>query len=184
MHSHAVGAITLLLLASTTPLLAQGAEREAALERRVNGAGKIRVSVAGERRELLRPILRGGLVSFDVKAGVSRDSIPLARIGTIEARRSAWTTGALIGGGILGSLGLTVGVAATGQCSGGFDVVCGAGPLDVLGATLVGAGTGALIGAVIGAPFRRWTTVYRADDHRAPRVTAVVGRGLGVSVRF
>lgn len=172
MRRRDCGAIAMLLLLHTAPLLGQGGQDTTSLARQVNRAAKVRVSVAGGSRELVRPTLAGDVLYFDAGAGGARDSISLARVATLQVRRSAWARGAVLGAVIGGAGGLVVGVSA--------------GPgVDIVGFTMYSAAGNAVWGALIGAPFKRWVTVYRADDDRGRvRVTPLVGRGVGVSVTF
>ena len=110
---------------------------------------------------------RGTLVSLDgdslryTRSGTARvTALPLASVVRLErsaGKRSAAGRGALIGGLLGGGFGLFLGIAASTDNSGWWEV----GPEDIAAVTAVVGATGAGIGALIGAASKRdrWETV-------------------------
>jgi hypothetical protein len=88
--------------------------------------------------------------------------LPLPQVLQLQARGSAAKSGAIIGASVAGGLGLLVGLASTGECDQFLEIFCGSDAGDVVVFTLGSAAVGGLIGVAIGAPFKKWKTVYRA----------------------
>ena len=110
---------------------------------------------------------RGRLVSLDgdslryTRSDTARvTALPLASVVRLErsvGKRSAAGRGALIGGLIGGGFGLFLGIAASTDNSGWWEV----GAEDIAAVTAIVGATGAGIGALLGAASRRdrWETV-------------------------
>ncbi len=109
--------------------------------------------------------------------------VPWEAVWEVQVRKSAWLTGASVGGGIMGTLGLLGGLTATQECL-GFDLWCGLDAGGVVALTMLSAASGAAIGALIGAPLKKWHTVYSAEPavRAAPRVAARRDGGVDVTV--
>src|SRR5207247_6700693 len=84
----------------------------------------------------------------------------LSDVTRIQVRGGASGTGALVGagGGFAGGLAAGVGLSSSLCSDGGCSNAGGGTAVIALGATAAGA----LVGALIGAPLRRWPTVYQA----------------------
>jgi hypothetical protein len=99
-------------------------------------------------------------------------------------RKSAVLQGGIAGAAILGMTGLA-GSLAVGCREGSY--VCFRGS-DVARLTAAGAVAGFFIGALVAAPFGKWTTVYRSEKvEPRPRLTIVPQTGAGsfvVGLRF
>ena len=140
----------------------------------VNGASQVRLQDAFERVYLVRePTVVGDrLTGIRASDGTIVD-LPIEEVTRIQRRGSAVWTGAKIGGAI-GFVGGAVALGAYASSAGG----------EVGEATLIGGLAGGLVGVALGAaiaaPFRRWTTTYRA-----PRVTPVItGQMAGFQLQF
>jgi hypothetical protein len=142
------------------------------LQARVNSQDRIRVFThSWGRMELHSPRLAGSSITYanvmmtapppDTAQPFPRP-LPLPQVSQLQVRGSAAKSGAIIGASVLGGLGLVLGLASTGECSGWLDMWCGADAGEVVVFTLGSAAVGALIGVVIGAPVKKWKTVYRA----------------------
>lgn len=153
---------------------------------RVAGQEKIRVRTVTGQLELL-----GAAVSpmgIDYAAERSGEStpgrVPWEAVWEVQVRKSAWLKGATLGGGIMGTLGLLGGLSATQECGGFLPIWCGLDAGDVVALAMVSAASGAAIGALIGAPLKKWHTVYSAEPgvRAAPQVAARRDGGVDVSV--
>jgi hypothetical protein len=141
------------------------------LQAQVNSQDKLRAfTYSWDSVELRSPRLTGLSITYDhVEMAVPpRDTaqpfprpLPLTQVSQLQVRGSAAKSGAIIGGSVLGGLGLAAGLASTKECS-AFELVCGSDAGDVVVVTLGSAAVGALLGAVIGSPFKTWKTIYRA----------------------
>ncbi|MGH2525069.1 MAG: hypothetical protein ACRDH2_21375, partial [Anaerolineales bacterium] len=122
------------------------------------------VRVRGSLGEFVvrRPTLTmDSLVGATDSLGTPGPHLSLGDISSIQIRGGAAGTGALVGAGVGFAGGLAAGLALTASlCSGdgGCSNEGGGVAVIALGSTTAGA----LIGALIGAPLKKWHTVYRA----------------------
>jgi hypothetical protein len=120
-----------------------------------------------------------------------RRTIPWSSVRHVEVGHSAvgrsMARGAIGGSVAVGLLGLGLGLAATGTCSGNsFFELCGASGGDVAAVTLVGAGVGAVFGGTVGLvvgglrgmQWKRVRTSYDAPRAAERRQTVHVALGL------
>lgn len=109
------------------------------------------------RRPTLTP---DSLLAAPDAFGTRTSRLGLRDVTSMQVRGSASGTGAAVGAGVglVGGLAFALGLSAS-LCSDGG---CGneAGGTAVI--TLGSAGAGALLGALIGAPVKKWHTVYCA----------------------
>lgn len=117
--------------------------------------------------------------SGDLRHPNDSAGLPLGSLNAIKVRTSAAGRGARIGAFVGGLSFMAMGISLAQDDF--FQVPAGA---VVLG-TVVGMTGGAVTGALLGAPFTYWKTVYRAPA----KVEPVVSRGdggmrLGVRVSF
>ncbi|PYO60399.1 MAG: hypothetical protein DMD70_08575 [Gemmatimonadetes bacterium] len=106
-------------------------------------------------------ILRPALTPDSLLAATTLGSrVGLSDVTRIQVRGGASGPGALVGAGIGFAGGLAAGAALSSSlCSdGGCSNAGGGTAVIALGATVAGA----LVGALIGAPLRKWHTVYEA----------------------
>jgi hypothetical protein len=105
--------------------------------------------------------------------------VPLGALASIKVRQSSAVRGARIGAIVGGLSFLAIGISMA------QDDFFDAGTGDVAVITLVGLGGGALTGALLGAPFNHWETVYRAPSALHPTLGFRDGRfRLGAGVSF
>lgn len=162
-----------LVVASTTQLPAQAvlagdSVASADLADQIRGQARIRVRLVNHNElELLEPRLVEGSLRFvrfepggQPAAQPSHDGthmLPLVEVDRIQVRKTAAGKGALIG--------LLVGGATLAAVD-----RAGSPPRWDHNETLLfgflGGGMGAVVGALIGAPFRSWSTVYPAPASR------------------
>jgi hypothetical protein len=149
---------------------------------------RLQVAVAGKRVRVVHADWRqeeivGARLEQDGVLRRSADStgVPIEALSTIQVRTSSAGHVARIGGVIGGLVFLAGGIAASQDESG--LVTVGTGTVALM--TAAGVVGGALTGALLGAPFSRWKTVYRAPGTVRPTV-AFGDRGvrLGASVSF
>lgn len=130
-----------------------------------------------------REEVRGARLDPDGVLRPAADStgVLISALTAIKVRQSAAFRGARIGA-IIGGLSFLAGGVAAAQEEGDYFSV-GTGEVAVI--TLIGLGGGALTGALLGAPFNYWKTVYRAPAKAEP-VVVLGGRGirLGAGVSF
>ena len=137
------------------------------LSRVLAGHSRLRVVGRSGAFELGDPKITSEGVAFE-RILPAPDSIPPSRgpavpwseISALEVRGNAAGQGAVVGGvtgGLLGALlgfGLSEALRSEGEPRSSF--------------IIAGGGTGAVIGliggAIVGAPFRRWTTIYQHQD--------------------
>ena len=141
------------------------------LQAQVNSQNRIRAfTYSWDPVELYSPRLAGLSITYEnvemtVPPPDTAQAFPqpllLPQVSQLQVRGSAAKSGAIIGGSVLGGLGLVAGLASTGECS-AFELICGSDAGDVVVITLGSAAVGALLGAVIGSPFKKWKTIYRA----------------------
>jgi hypothetical protein len=104
-------------------------------------------------------------------------------VSRVQVRTSAFPRGLVIGSIVGGSVGLMAGLASLRECSGWFDLFCGADAGDVVGITALSMVSGAFWGGLIAAPFGRWSTVYQAQPKpMAPPIALVPTRNGRVAV--
>src|SRR5438876_5724139 len=84
--------------------------------------------------------------------------VGLSDVARIQVRGGASGTGALVGAGVgfAGGLAAGLGLSASLCSDGGCSNEAGGAAVITLGSTAAGA----LIGALLGAPFQKWHTVY------------------------
>jgi hypothetical protein len=113
------------------------------------------VHADGRQEEIVGARLEPGGV---LRGAADSTGVPIGALAAIKVRKSSAGRVALIGGVVGGLAFLAGGIAASQDESGWFTV--GTGQVALI--TLIGAGGGALTGALLGSPFRYWKTVYRA----------------------
>ena len=86
-------------------------------------------------------------------------TIPWSDVTKVQARGSAASRGALVGGVLFGAVGLMAMASSTDPCDEFLEITCGASTGDVVMGALVAAGAGALVGTLVGSPFRQWKDV-------------------------
>ena len=133
---------------------------------------RLQTAVAGKRVMVVHADWRqeeivGARLEQDGVLRRSADStgVPIDALSAIQVRVSSAGHVARIGGVIGGLVFLAGGIAAS-QEDGFMEMGTGA----VVLTTAVGVGAGALTGALLGAPFSRWKTVYRAPVTVLPTV--------------
>ena len=133
----------------------------ATLQARLASQDSVRVRGVFGEVIIRRPTLTtDSLLPGADRSGTSGPRLGLGDVTSMQVRGGASGTGALVGAGVgfAGGLAAGVGLAAS-LCSGGGCSNEGGGVAVVaLGSTAAGA----LIGALSGAPFKKWHTVYRA----------------------
>lgn len=148
---------------------------------------RLQAAVAGKRVVVVHADWRqeeivGARLEQDGVLRRSADSteVPIGALSAIQVRTSSAGRVARFGG-IVGGLAFLAGGIAASQDDGFIQV--GTGQVVLL--TLVGVGGGALTGALLGAPFSYWKTVYRAPVTVRPTV-GFGDRGvrLGARVSF
>lgn len=110
---------------------------------------------------LRRPTLTtDSLLAAPDTSGPRAPRLGLRDVTRIQVRGGASGTGAKVGAGVglVGGLAFAVGLSASLCSDGGCSNEGGATAVIAVGS----AGAGALLGALIGAPFKNWHTVYRA----------------------
>ena len=160
---------TRLVLVLATALLtpgvsfAQGLDSLTLVELQASIASHDSVRVRGSFGEIVigTPTLTAdSLLAAADSRGTPGPRLGLSDVTRIQVRGGASGTGALVGagiglaGGLAAGLGLSASLCEGGGCSnqgGGTAVVA-------LGSTLAGA----LLGALIGAPLKKWHTVYQS----------------------
>jgi hypothetical protein len=145
------------------------------LATRLSRHGTARVQTRDGWLELTQPRLADRTALTYVAAGPvgseasfvdPSQSLNFADISEIQVRGNFAGRGAITGGVIVGGLALLVTLPFTRPCRGGWadlGTPCGVSSGDVLATTIIAGAGGALVGAVIGAPLKRWKTVYRAS---------------------
>ena len=177
MHKHLVSLLALALAAPTASMAQQSSMHNslkldysafARLQARVGSQDSVRVQGAFGELIIRQPRLTtDSLLPGRATPGTNQDRLALGDVRKIQARGSASGTGALIGAGIgfVGGLAAGLGAAASLCSDGGCSNEAGGVTVITLGSTAAGA----LIGALIGAPFKKWHTVYRAPPERGAR---------------
>jgi len=136
---------------------------------KVRGQSRMRVLThGGETRVLWKPEAVPDGLRYQGVAGerdLTPGFIPWRDVSELQARKSLASRGAMLGGAVLGTAGLALGAAATKECSGGWFSLepCGASTGDVVLITVIGAGAGAFLGALVASPFRSWRTVFESE---------------------
>ena len=129
----------------------------AALQRLITSQDSVRVRRSSGDVVILSPTMTPDSLVAGTPPG---PRVGLSDVTRIQVRGGASGTGALVGagvgfaGGLAAGLGLSSSLCSDGGCSnagGGTAVIA-------IGATAAGA----LVGALIGAPLRKWHTVYQA----------------------
>jgi hypothetical protein len=124
-----------------------------------------------------------GIEGIDEASGYSL-IFSLGDVHQVWRRGSSVGTGAAIGAGIGALAGVAAAVAAAHFCMWGDCPRPTSG--EALGAVAIGALGGAVVfggvGALLGAPFRKWKTVYKADQRTVRPF--VVPYAVGVAIRF
>jgi hypothetical protein len=114
--------------------------------------------------------------AFSGEHGEGATVLRWPEIHKVQVRGSAAKKGALTGAIVFGGLGLLVGLSVATPCSGNFDILCGASATDALGITLISTASGALVGGILGAPFRHWKTVYDSGVSLPLRISLADGK--------
>jgi len=98
------------------------------------------------------------LLAATDNAGMPGPRLGLSDVTRIQVRGGASGTGALVGAGVgfAGGLAAGLGLSASLCSDGGCSNEAGGAAVITLGSTAAGA----LIGALLGAPFQKWHTVY------------------------
>ena len=109
------------------------------------------------RRPMLTP---DSLLAAPDTSGMRSPRLGLRDVTSIQVRGGASGTGAAVGAGVglAGGLAFALGLTASLCSDGGCTNEGGATAVIALGS----AGAGALLGSLIGAPLKKWHTVYRA----------------------
>jgi len=170
MHSRLVFLLaTTLVVAKTTgaqvPVVDNALELDSPsfsqLQARLASRDRVRVRGAFGQVILRRPALRSDslLAPTDI-SGALGPRLALRDVTRIQVRGGASGTGALVGAGVgfAGGLAFAIGLSASLCSGGGCSNAAGGTAVITLGSTAVGA----LLGALIGAPLKKWHTVYRA----------------------
>ena len=139
------------------------------LDQRINEQALIRVRGAWGTADLDQPRLIGDTLIYAAAQSQTSSAPPtlprpltLHAVDRIQVRGSAAGTGALVGagiglaGGLAGAIALAASLCNDGGCSnetGGMVTIA-----------VVSTAGGALLGAIIGAPIKKWKTVYRRPD--------------------
>ena len=114
---------------------------------------RVRLSVDDQRLETRSVNLEQGYMTI----AIGDESIPVYydQIHKVEYRGSAWRKGGLIGGIVYGALNLIAAIDLhnNGELDGA----------EVGLAAALGFGAGYIAGALIGAPFKQWNTVYEVE---------------------
>jgi len=165
MRTHLILLVATALLAGATvaqtPGTGNGLELDSLsfveLQRLIASQDSVRVRGSSGEVVILRPTMtRDSLLGGTTLA----PRVGLSDVTRIQVRGGASGTGALVGagvgfaGGLAAGLGLSSSLCSDGGCSnagGGTAVIA-------IGVTAAGA----LVGALIGAPLRKWHTVYQA----------------------
>ena len=158
-------------------------EKGSVLAAKIEHRKKARVLAASGKKIVVGPvILAEGVVSSNESGGYDRSTlIPWTDIRTIQIRKNGAGRGALIGGGVGAGLGLMAIAVAGGTISAHGDLA------KVM---LYPVLTGLVSGALLGARFPPWKTVYAAptSSRPLPRVflmpTRRGGMMLNVSLSF
>ena len=100
------------------------------------------------------------LLAATDSSGTPGPRLGLSDVTRIQVRGGASGTGALMGAGVglAGGLAVGIGLSASLCDDGGCSNQGGGTAVIALGSTLAGA----LLGALIGAPLKKWHTVYEA----------------------
>jgi hypothetical protein len=109
---------------------------------------------------------RGIILQGVRRFGNPDSTVPWSDVTKVQARGSAASRGALVGGLLFGAAGLMAMASYTDPCDEFIEITCGANTGDVIVGTLAAAGAGALAGMVLASPFRQWKDV----DLRSPKV--------------
>jgi hypothetical protein len=131
------------------------------LQARVTSRDSVRVRGVFGTFVIRRPMLASdSLLPATDNSGTPGPRVGLRDVASIQVRGGAAGTGALVGAGVgfAGGLAAGLGLAATFCSDGGCSNEGGGIAVITLGSTAAGA----LIGALIGAPFKKWHTIYRA----------------------
>ena len=166
--------LALVPVASTQLAHAQGTTRDDSIARvslpyRINGHALIRVRGSWGTAFLNQPQLVGQVLTYASAAsepGALPRPLTLDAVDRIQARGSAAGTGALVGAAIGAAAGVPAGVALAKSLN---DIGFGSSSSPDYGGTMlltvpVSAAGGALLGALIGATFKKWKTVYHARN--------------------
>jgi len=166
LRTHLILLLATALLApgatvAQTPGTGNGLELDslsfAELQRLIASQDSVRVRGSSGEVVILRPTMTPDSLLAGTTLG---PRVGLSDVTRIQVRSGASGTGALVGagvgfaGGVAAGVGLSSSLCSDGGCSnagGGTAVIA-------LGATAAGA----LVGALIGAPLRKWHTVYEA----------------------
>lgn len=158
MHTRtptAIVLVTVLSLARATPATSEPAEgngQAAHALAQVQSGARVRIERDGGR------VLEGRYVTVtddgDVVLAEPAARIPAASIHKVWLRGRAVTTGAIVGGIVLGAATALAGAAAGAYC----ESDCGDGVIYEYGAIgfVIGAGVGALTGGLAGAAIPKW----------------------------
>jgi len=178
-RSFALGLLLVTVLSSAMPaqgVPVAGTSQFYRLQAAVAGKRVVVIHADGRQEEIGEAWLNADGVLRKVSDSLG---VQIGLLNTIKVRESATGKGAAIGALIGGLSFLTMGVALASDDF--FEVGTG----EVALMTLVGIGGGGLTGALIGAPFSYWKTVYRAPATVRPTV-GFGDRGvrLGARVSF
>ena len=147
--------VLMSLLGAPATLAAQQLSARDSAIARLHAGQTIQLTLAGSGRLAGR----AGVVvgdTLDVAQDDAVRRIPIPAIDTLWVRGGSGTTGAIVGGVIVGVLGALAVVAAAGACE--YD--CGSTGVQALGGFLLGAAVGVPLGAVIGGRFPKWKRTF------------------------
>lgn len=156
------------------------------LAHRLNGKNRIRLVTEDTRFEVRGLTLTPQALAYDRGPdGSGPGAIAWSRIAQVQVRKSVALQGGLIGAAILGLAGL--GLGASVECTDAWLSYCIRGG-DLALLTAASAAAGFFVGALVAAPFGRWSTVYRSETAKPrPRLTLVPSTDLttfAVGLRF
>ncbi len=154
-------AATMAQVPSTRNALGLDSVAFAALRARVTSQDNVRVRGTFGELVIRRPTLTAdSLLAGADSSGTPGPRVSLRDVNRIQVRGSAAGTGAAVGagvgfaGGLLVGLGLSAALCGEGGCNS-----------EASGVTVITFGStagGALLGTLVGAPLKKWHTVYRA----------------------
>jgi len=170
------------------PQMAPDAATLDKLRTKLEGRRRVGIVVDRERIEARYPTLDGRGIHLGLN--VSDSTVPWSDVSRLEVRSSAASQGLLIGaatGLVVGGLGgLAWGLQCRENWGGYFCPATRPSGGDVAAWAAVGALGGALVfglfGAMVSAPFGRWSTVYRGQPQPATPAIALRPNPGGVAV--
>lgn len=170
MHTRLVVLVATALLAPQVAVAQSPATRNglgldsltfAELQTLVDSQDSVRVEASWGQVIIRGPTLTtDSLLAAPDSSGASGPCFGLGDVTRIQVWRGASGTGALVGAGLglAGGLAASIGISTSLCSDGGCANETGGSAVITLGSTAAGA----LLGALIGAPVKKWRTVYRS----------------------